>query len=116
MTLYPGAFIDSFTSYDAVIDNYETDLPVGKGVSSSAAVCVLVVRAMAYLLGVGPLTVSEEMDLAYRGERLTPSQCGRMDQCVAFGTRPVLMTFRSNEENGDDAAKVDVDCRPVHIS
>mmetsp|Transcript_18533 Transcript_18533/g.39925 ORF Transcript_18533/g.39925 Transcript_18533/m.39925 type:complete len:183 (-) Transcript_18533:70-618(-) len=33
------------------------------------------------------------MDLAYQGEITTPSQCGRMDQCCAFGARPILMTF-----------------------
>ena len=33
------------------------------------------------------------MEIAYAGEVLTPSKCGRMDQCVAFGHRPVLMTF-----------------------
>ena len=31
------------------------------------------------------LTVHGEMDIAYRGEIRTPSRCGRMDQCVAFG-------------------------------
>ena len=31
------------------------------------------------------LTVHGEMDIAYRGEIQTPSRCGRMDQCVAFG-------------------------------
>jgi len=37
--------------------------------------------------------VRGEMDLAYHGEITTPSQCGRMDQCCAFGARPVLMKF-----------------------
>lgn len=33
------------------------------------------------------------MDYAYLGERTTPSKCGRMDQCCAFGSRPVSMLF-----------------------
>ena len=74
------------------IDNYETDLPLKKGLSSSAAFCVLVARAFdrAYSLR---LTVRGEMECAFAGERLTPSKCGRMDQACAFGSRPVLMTY-----------------------
>lgn len=33
------------------------------------------------------------MQYAYEGERLTPSRCGKMDQALAFGCRPVLMTY-----------------------
>lgn len=33
------------------IDNYKTSLPTKKGLSSSAAVCVLVVRALALIYG-----------------------------------------------------------------
>jgi UTP-glucose-1-phosphate uridylyltransferase/mevalonate kinase len=74
------------------IDNYRTDLPVKKGLSSSAAVCVLVARAFNRLYDLR-LTVRGEMDLAYRGEITTPSRCGRMDQGCAYGNRPILMTF-----------------------
>jgi UTP-glucose-1-phosphate uridylyltransferase/mevalonate kinase len=75
-----------------VIDNYATDLPVKKGLSSSAAVCVLTARAfnLAYDL---KMTVRGEMDYAYRGEITTPSRCGRMDQGCAYGSRPVIMSF-----------------------
>ncbi len=75
-----------------VIDNYKTDLPIKKGLSSSAAICVLTARAFnrAYDL---KLTVRGEMELAYQGEITTPSRCGRMDQGCAFGNRPVLMAF-----------------------
>lgn len=78
------------------INNYSTDLPVGKGLSSSAAVCVLVARSLTQgILGVS-LPPSEEMELAYLGERRTPSQCGRMDQCVAHGSAPVSLIFGDN--------------------
>ncbi len=75
-----------------VIDNYQTDLPVKKGLSSSAAICVLTARAFNRVYDL-KLTVRGEMELAYMGEITTPSRCGRMDQGCAFGNRPVLMIF-----------------------
>jgi len=75
-----------------IIDNYKTDLPHSKGLSSSAAACVLAARAFNRVYDL-KLTVRGEMDLAYHGEITTPSQCGRMDQCCAFGARPVQMIF-----------------------
>jgi mevalonate kinase len=75
-----------------VIDNYKTDLPMKKGLSSSAAISVLAARAFNRVYDL-KLTVRGEMELAYQGEITTPSRCGRMDQGCAFGNRPVLMTF-----------------------
>eukprot|EP00475_Leptophrys_vorax_P022506 TRINITY_DN3065_c0_g1_i5.p1 TRINITY_DN3065_c0_g1~~TRINITY_DN3065_c0_g1_i5.p1 ORF type:complete len:578 (-),score=150.02 TRINITY_DN3065_c0_g1_i5:1565-3298(-) len=75
-----------------VIENYLTDLPIAKGLSSSAAICVMVARAFNRVYDL-KLTVQGEMDIAYHGEVRTPSRCGRMDQCCAFGNRLVLMTF-----------------------
>jgi UTP-glucose-1-phosphate uridylyltransferase/mevalonate kinase len=75
-----------------VINNYKTDLPVKKGLSSSAAICVLTARAFNRIYDL-KLTIRGEMELAYMGEITTPSRCGRMDQGCAFGNRPVLMTF-----------------------
>jgi UTP-glucose-1-phosphate uridylyltransferase/mevalonate kinase len=75
-----------------VIQNYKTDLPVKKGLSSSAAICVLAARAFNRVYDL-KLTVRGEMELAYQGEITTPSRCGRMDQGCAFGNRPVLMVF-----------------------
>jgi galactokinase len=80
------------------IRNYRTDLPMQKGLSSSAAICVLTARAFSRLYGLN-LTIRQEMELAYLGETTTPSQCGRMDQGCAFGNSAVLMTF-----DGDDLA------------
>jgi UTP-glucose-1-phosphate uridylyltransferase/mevalonate kinase len=75
-----------------VIDNYKTDLPIKKGLSSSAAICVLAARAFNRLYDL-KLTVRGEMELAYQGEITTPSRCGRMDQGCAFGNNPVMMLF-----------------------
>ena len=75
-----------------VIDNYLTDLPIKKGLSSSAAVCVLTARAFNRVYDL-KLTIRGEMELAYQGEITTPSRCGRMDQGCAYGNRPILMTY-----------------------
>jgi galactokinase len=75
-----------------VIDNYLTDLPIRKGLSSSAAFCVLVARAFNRLYDI-KMTTRGEMEYAYQGELVTPSRCGRMDQGCAFGCRPVVMHY-----------------------
>ena len=75
-----------------VIRNTRTDLPIKKGLSSSAAICVLTARAFNRVYDLR-LTVRGEMELAYQGEITTPSRCGRMDQGCAFGDRAVVMEF-----------------------
>jgi UTP-glucose-1-phosphate uridylyltransferase/mevalonate kinase len=84
-----------------VIHNYHTDLPIKKGLSSSAAICVLTARAFNRIYDL-KLTVRGEMELAYQGEITTPSRCGRMDQGCAFGSRPVLMTFDGDRVDTDE--------------
>jgi len=86
------------------------DLPVRKGLSSSAAACVLVARAFGRVTGLG-LSVEEEMDLAYRGERRAGSDCGRMDQVCALGEGATFLTF-----DGDDMAVAPLETgAPVHL-
>ncbi len=90
-----GVAYQALTNYHVrglVIHNTFTDLPIKKGLSSSAAICVLAARAFNRVYDL-KLTVRGEMELAYQGEITTPSRCGRMDQGCAFGNRPVLMTF-----------------------
>ncbi len=90
-----GVAYQMLTNYHVrglIIDNYKTDLPVKKGLSSSAAICVLTARAFNRVYDL-KLTTRGEMEIAYQGEITTPSRCGRMDQGCAFGNRPVLMTF-----------------------
>jgi UTP-glucose-1-phosphate uridylyltransferase/mevalonate kinase len=74
------------------IDNYLTDLPIQKGLASSAAICVLVARAFNRLYDL-KMTIRDEMEFAYLGEIATPSRCGRMDQACAYGNRPIVMSF-----------------------
>ncbi len=94
-----------------------SDLPIASGLSSSAAVCVLVARAYSRVYELG-LTLDEEMEFAFRGERLTGSECGRMDQICAYGSRTVALAFDGDEleietlEPRDEVAILIVDlCR-----
>jgi UTP-glucose-1-phosphate uridylyltransferase/mevalonate kinase len=84
LTKYPVAGLE--------IDNYLTDLPIQKGLSSSAAICVLIARAFNRIYNL-QLTIEEEMEFAYLGETTTPSQCGKMDLACAYGKKLILMTF-----------------------
>lgn len=71
-------------------------LPIKKGLSSSAAICVLTARAFNEIYHL-KMSVNGEMQAAYRGELLTKSRCGRLDQACAYGVCPVCMEF-----SGDD--------------
>ncbi len=76
------------------------DLPIKSGLSSSAAICVMVTKAFnqLYELHLNTLGI---MNMAYWGEQRTPSRCGRLDQACAFGVNPVAMTFDGNELDVD---------------
>jgi len=73
------------------------DLPLRKGVSSSAAVCILVAKAFDAIHRLG-LFPHELMEIAYLGEKLTGSQCGRMDQACIYGKTPVVLTFQKSAD------------------
>jgi UTP-glucose-1-phosphate uridylyltransferase/mevalonate kinase len=92
-------FLNYFRVEGLEIDNYLTDLPIEKGLSSSAAICVLVARAFNRLYDL-KMNRRGEMEMAYLGEIITPSRCGRMDQGCAYGNRPIMMIF--------DGAQMDV--------
>ncbi len=80
-----------------LIQNYKSTLPLKKGLSSSAAICVSVVKCFNSVFNLN-LTLEETMDIAYQGEnRFTSSQCGRMDQCVAMGPNAsAVMKFKGD--------------------
>ena len=71
-------------------------LPMKSGLSSSAAICVLVARAFNQLYNLNLNTLGE-MNIAYLGELRTSSRCGRLDQACAFGVKPNLMNFDGDE-------------------
>ncbi len=71
-------------------------LPMKSGLSSSAAICVLVARAFNILYKLNLNTLGE-MNIAYLGELRTSSRCGRLDQACAFGVKPILMNFDGDE-------------------
>ena len=71
-------------------------LPMKSGLSSSAAICVLVARAFNLLYNLN-LNTMGEMNIAYVGELRTSSRCGRLDQACAFGVKPSLMKFDGDE-------------------
>jgi galactokinase len=89
-------FLTHFGVGGLEVDNYLTDLPIKKGLSSSAAFCVLMARAFNLVYNL-KMSIREEMEFAYLGERTTPSLCGRMDQACAYGNRPILMIFDGEE-------------------
>lgn len=72
------------------------DLPIKSGLSSSAAICVLVARAFNRMYNLH-LNTMGEMRIAYNGEQRTPSRCGRLDQTCAYGVNPVRMFFDGTE-------------------
>ncbi|MBK7971804.1 MAG: GHMP kinase [Deltaproteobacteria bacterium] len=85
-------------------------LPIQKGLSSSAAICVAVARAFSRVHDLG-LTEDQEMELAYEGERLAGSECGRMDQICAYGRRATHLTF-----DGDRLTIETLDvAKPLHL-
>lgn len=89
-------FADLLKKEGMCINNYRSTLPMKKGLSSSAAVCVLVVSCFSKVFDQN-LCTNDVMEIAYRGEMFTPSQCGRMDQCVAMGKDTIgLMIFTNS--------------------
>ncbi len=96
-------FLTYFQVSGLEIDNYLTDLPIKKGLSSSAAICVLVARAFNRVYDL-KLSVRGEMEYAYLGEIVTPSKCGRMDQGCAYGNHAIAMVF-----DGDNIDIIELD-------
>lgn len=103
----------SFFSYIAgvasyILENYNVggihleitkmDLPMKVGLSSSAAICVMVAKAFDRLYKL-EFDIMDIMNVAYLGEKRTPSCCGKMDQACAFGVGPVDMIFDVDQLN-----------------
>ena len=102
--------VERFGTGGVRLDVVANDLPVGKGLSSSAAICVLVARAFDRVYDLG-LSTRDEMAIAFAGERRAGSQCGLMDQVCAYGRTTSFLTF--------DGARFEIEpCAvgaPVHL-
>lgn len=86
----------------------EGELPAGRGFSSSAAVCVALVRGFAELCGL-VVSTPEAAELAYRAEHdVCGIGCGRLDPLACAWGVPLYLRF-----NGDD---VGVDLLPAHLA
>jgi len=88
------------TKHGIEIDNYKTNLPIKKGLSSSASVCVLVAKAFDKIYDLH-LTDKRIMEIAYLGETTTSSRCGKMDQACAYN-KPVMMGFDGDKIKVDE--------------
>lgn len=71
-------------------------LPMKKGLASSAAICVAVIRLYNLIYELN-LSMEEEMMLAYTAERSTGSLCGKMDQVCAYGQGLRLVEFDGSD-------------------
>ncbi len=83
------------------IEIVKNDLPQKKGLSSSAAICVLICKAFNKIYNLN-LSHLDEMNLAYKSERFIGSMCGKMDQIVATNQNVALMNFESGNVNYQD--------------
>lgn len=76
----------------------DSDLPDGRGFSSSAALCVALVRALAPLAP-SPLDPAAIAELAYRAEReLLGVGCGRMDPLACAYAAPLFIRWTPETE------------------
>lgn len=91
------------------------DLPIKAGLSSSAAICVLVVRAFNVLYNLN-LSTQDEMECAYKGELNTLSKCGQLDQVCAYGGLPVVLSFNDKKDLEVSPIKVKKDIYLVIVN
>lgn len=71
------------------------DLPIQKGLSSSAAICVTVAKQMDRLYDLN-LTNDDIVKIAYEGEHLAGSKCGLLDQTTIANDGLVHINFLEN--------------------
>lgn len=77
-------------------------LPIGVGLSSSAAICTLIVKAFDYVYNLN-LSTDQIMYHAWYGEHTyTSSKCGRLDQICGYDGGMVHMVHQSDSLQIDD--------------
>ena len=87
------------------LQTVKEDLPIKCGLSSSAAICILVVKAMDKLYNLN-LNIEQIMDLSFQGERIARSSCGRMDQIGAFPKGIYKMIFTKKGDLNIQSLKI----------
>lgn len=70
----------------------DMDLPIGSGLSSSSAICVLVAKAFNNLYKL-KIDLEDIMNISYQSERNANFKCGKMDHICALGKKLVKMEF-----------------------
>lgn len=73
-------------------------LPIKKGLSSSAAICLLIIKSFNEIYNLN-LTPFEIMKLAYLGEREAGSNCGMLDEICLLGNKTHIVNFFNGEIN-----------------
>ena len=86
------------------IDCYKMTLPMKKGLSSSAAICVAIIDLCSKIYNL-KIPLKLQMELAFEAEILTGSKCGKMDQCCALGTGIYDLKFYDDN----------IDINPIHV-
>lgn len=74
------------------LEIYKSDLPIKKGLSSSAAICILIVEAFNQIYNL-KMTKDEQIEAAYQGEHLALSNCGKLDQITILETGLIKIVF-----------------------
>ena len=67
-------------------------LPIKKGLASSAAICMAIIRAYNEVYSL-KISIEEEMELAYQAENLIGSKCGKLDQICGYGKGTRFIEF-----------------------
>ena len=84
--------LDKYDVYGITVNCTKSTIPLKKGLSSSAAICVGIIRAFNKVYGLN-ISLEEEMNLAYKAEINTGSMCGKLDQICAYGRGVRLIQF-----------------------
>ena len=92
------------------LEIYKNTLLEKKGLSSSAAICVLICKAYDKIYKLN-MSYQDYMKISYEAERNIGSMCGKMDQIVAYESKTSLMEFKNDEIN---IKKIEVGC-DLHI-
>lgn len=74
----------------------KNDLPIKKGLSSSAAICILIAKAFDKIYNLH-MKKDEQIEAAYQGEHLALSKCGKLDQVTILENNLVKIVFEEKK-------------------